>query len=103
MKIEILFVADCPGYSPTLKAVELLAAEERVSATIVSTEMIDPDVQGFPGSPTVRIDGVDIEPGVFPIALGLSCRTYLVDGKLQNVPPPEMIRAAIRRAASRAG
>jgi hypothetical protein len=51
----------------------------------------------FPGSPTVRVDGADIEPssaGRGGYALG--CRLYGGSG----VPPRELVAAALRAAVS---
>jgi hypothetical protein len=57
--------------------------------------------ESFPGSPTIRIDGDDIQPpGENPI--GLSCRVYRrADGGVSPLPDPAEIRAALR--AARAG
>ena len=56
----------------------------------------------FPGSPTVRVDDIDVEaPLPRQNSYGLSRRTYLVGGELQGIPTREMIREAIRRAISR--
>jgi hypothetical protein len=54
----------------------------------------------FPGSPTVRVDEIDVEaPLPRQRGYGLSCRTYLVNRKLQGVPTREMIREAIHGRA----
>lgn len=54
---------------------------------------------GFPGSPTIRIDGADIQdPGENPI--GLSCRVYKrADGGISPVPGLSDIEAALASAA----
>lgn len=60
--------------------------------------------ESFAGSPTIRVDGVDVQPpGDVPI--GLSCRVYRRrDGRLSPLPDPEDVREALlgrpRRAAS---
>jgi hypothetical protein len=53
----------------------------------------------FIGSPTIRIDGVDIEPeaaNVEKFGLG-SCRPYFWKDKFYNYPPEDMILAAIKK------
>ena len=53
---------------------------------------------GFLGSPTVRIDGLDIEPSARQrTAFGMMCRTYEGGG---GVPSEDLIRNAITRAAT---
>jgi hypothetical protein len=65
------------------------------------TDSAQAQALAFVGSPSIRIGGMDIEPTVSNERhYGLSCRTYLTGGKLTGVPPPDMIRAAIRLAAS---
>jgi hypothetical protein len=55
--------------------------------------------ESFPGSPTIRVDGVDVQPpGDVPI--GLSCRVYRhSDGRVSPLPDPEDVRAALRGPA----
>lgn len=54
--------------------------------------------EGFVGSPTIRIDGEDIQaPEDEPV--GLSCRVYRRrDGRVSPLPDPEDVRAALRDA-----
>ncbi len=59
----------------------------------------DASTHAFPGSPTIRVNGQDIES--FPIdrlAVGFACRTYLVEGRPQGVPPRSLLEQAIRTA-----
>lgn len=57
----------------------------------------------FPGSPTIRIDGEDIQPpGDAPI--GLSCRVYRRrDGNISPLPDPTDVRAALDRGGRGGG
>lgn len=51
----------------------------------------------FLGSPTVRIDGRDIEPGAEQRNdLGLKCRFYSTRGGLRGIPPDEWVLDALR-------
>ena len=58
----------------------------------------DAEREGFPGSPTVRVDGRDIEdPGEQPA--GLTCRVYrLRDGRVSALPDPADVREALLQA-----
>jgi hypothetical protein len=57
---------------------------------------------GFLGSPTIRIDGQDVELSARSAqTFGLTCRTYVAGGRRAGVPPIEWIRGAIREAKAR--
>ena len=80
---------------------EALAAEgldpEGVELREVGTEG-DAEREGFVGSPTIRIDGVDVAPAAGE-AIGLTCRIYRRrDGRVSPTPDPRDIRQAIREA-----
>jgi hypothetical protein len=59
---------------------------------------VDAERLGFPGSPTIRIDGVDIDPeGAEQMGTALTCRVYrLEDGRISPLPSQKMIRRALR-------
>ena len=53
--------------------------------------------ESFVGSPTVRINGRDIQPPPDGDAPGLCCRVYhLRDGRISPLPDPEDIKEALR-------
>ena len=57
----------------------------------------DAERERFVGSPTVRVDGVDVDPNEGE-PVGLTCRVYhLRDGRVSPTPDPEDVREAIRR------
>jgi hypothetical protein len=71
-------------------------------------EMIEVDTdeaaesQRFVGSPTIRIDGEDIQPPTEGEPTGLACRVYRRrDGRTSPLPDPEDIREALVSAAAR--
>ena len=50
----------------------------------------------FLGSPTVHVNGLDVEPSVQTASqFGVMCRTYLDGSQRQGVPPTELIRRAL--------
>ena len=61
----------------------------------------DAERERFVGSPTIRIDGRDLqEPGAEPV--GLTCRVYrLRDGRISALPDREDIAAALAAAEER--
>ena len=99
MKVELLYIPDCPNLLPAVETVRDVLREQGLPQDILQIEVIDPAQAAalfFPGSPTVRVDGKDVEPNVTVAAsIGISCRTYLVDGRRQGVPIGKWIRDAI--------
>jgi hypothetical protein len=56
----------------------------------------------FMGSPTIRVDGRDVQPPVEGEPTGLACRVYRRrDGRTSPLPDPEDLRDALRAAAVR--
>jgi hypothetical protein len=105
MKVEILYFSGCPHHAPAVKRVREVLAQEGTAAEMVEVEVKDIAAAqriGFLGSPTIRVDGQDVEPAArTERAFGLSCRTYIDGGRRAGVPPPEWIRAAVREAKRR--
>lgn len=85
MRIEILYVPGCPNYPPAFERLQAVLASEALQDEIngvpVSTEAQAKDLL-FPGSPTIRVNGKDVEPSKSS-APGLSCRLY---ANLSGVP-----------------
>ena len=53
----------------------------------------------FLGSPTVRINGIDLEPSARTAnQFGLMCRAYLNGTNREGVPSVELIRQALKQA-----
>src|ERR1700739_1041059 len=99
MKIEVLYVPNCPNHAVTLERLrEILAGErleEPLNEVLVSSAAMAHSLE-FPGSPTIRINGHDIAPQEGETAsFGLMCRLY-ADG--DGAPPHQILRAAIRTA-----
>ena len=76
--------------------------QEGLSAEIVEFNLRDAasaQAHQFLGSPTVRIDGLDVEPAARQSKdFGLMCWTYTEGGGRVGVPPLALIRAALREA-----
>jgi hypothetical protein len=61
------------------------------------------DAARFVGSPTIRVDGRDVQPPEEGEPAALTCRVYhLRDGRVSPVPDPADLRDALTRAAPRA-
>lgn len=101
MRVEFLYWEDCPSYAQALVRLREILSEEGVTSG-VEVIRVDTEDQAqqlrFPGSPTIRFDGVDIAPPVDE-TYGLSCRVYLTDdGRVTPLPSKEMVRRALRSA-----
>ena len=97
MTIDILYFAGCPSYRRTVERIQNLLREENVAGQIRCIEISDlerPDSR-FLGSPTVLVNGVDIESrGRADARFGMCCRIY--DG--EAVPSIDLVRRALRSA-----
>jgi peroxiredoxin len=104
MKVELLYIRDCPGYEHALVRLQEVLRNEEIEADIMVRRVRtseEAEALRFPGSPTIRIDGRDID-AVPADVVGLCCRAYReAGGSLSPVPPREMIEAAARSASGR--
>jgi hypothetical protein len=102
MRVEILYFAGCPNHAAAVDLVRTVLSEERVAAEMVEVEIKDSIMAqklGFLGSPSIRIDGQDVERWARSAgSSGLTCRTYVAEGRRFAVPPCEWIRDAVREA-----
>lgn len=96
-KVEILYLDGCPNHSATIETVHRVASELGIDAEILEVEVKtadDAERLRFLGSPSVLIDGVDIEPNARASrAYAFACRTY---GAGAGAPPGEWIAAALQ-------
>ena len=105
MKVEVLGFAGCPHLEPAVEAVRAALRETGVDAGVCEIAVEGERAANehrFLGSPTVRVNGLDVERGAREAReFGIGCRTYVVNGQRQGLPAPEWIRAALREAQSR--
>ena len=101
--IEILYFDGCPGYAAVVPTVHRIATSEgaRVEQFAIVTAA-QAEHAHFLGSPTVRIDGIDVDAGAAERTdYGLKCRLYVTPEGCQHTPPEAWIRAALRRSRER--
>jgi hypothetical protein len=100
--VELLFWEGCPSHPQALSELRAAMAELGLDSESVVVREVDTDeaaeTERFVGSPTIRIDGADIQdPGDEPG--GLTCRVYrLRDGRVSPTPDPGDVRDALRAA-----
>ena len=102
MKVELLYFAGCPHYEALLPHLRGILKREGIETEVdlfrVETEEDAQDV-GFLGSPTVRVDGHDVEADAAQRDdFGLKCRIYHTPEGLKGAPPDEWIVATIRNS-----
>lgn len=100
--VELLWWEGCPSTEATLETVRQVLADEGLDPNLVEMREIstesDAEAERFTGSPTLRIDGVEVAPASGE-PIGLSCRVYrLRDGRPSPTPDPQDIRETLRKA-----
>jgi hypothetical protein len=105
MRVELLYWDADPEYmTARQRLVEVLTEDafETPIQMISVNSARDAELLAFPGSPTIRMDGVDIYPAGVGGA-GLQLRAYPPDDDLEAAPTePVPGKRLIRRAVERA-
>ena len=101
-QVELLWWDGCPSTQKALAAVRDVLADEGLDPDAVVLREVSTDADAererFIGSPTIRVDGIEVAPADGE-PVGLSCRVYrLRDGRVSPVPDREDIRDAVRQA-----
>jgi hypothetical protein len=103
-RVEILYFDGCPNHEAARALVERVAAELQVEPEI---DLVDvPDVAAaarlrFLGSPTVRVDSRDVEPGADARDdFVFGCRVYRSERGLSGQPEIAWVREALSEAAA---
>jgi hypothetical protein len=100
--VELLFWAGCPSHPDALSDLRATMTELGLDSGAVVLREVDTDADAererFVGSPTIRIDGADVQdPGDEPAAL--TCRVYYRrDGRVSPTPDPADVRDALLNA-----
>lgn len=99
MTVEFLYWEGCPSHDEARELLEEVLRERGLDATIemrhVATREEAAEL-GFPGSPTIRIDGRDVDPAGAGEPASLSCRIYrLPDGRVSPIPSREQLEEAL--------
>jgi hypothetical protein len=101
MRVELLYYPECPSHE---RAVELLQEAMRAEGVKATIEIIRIESQAeaeshrFIGSPTIRIEGIEVDPHP-ELPYRLTCRTFVhEDGRLSPLPSLSMLRQVIRQA-----
>jgi hypothetical protein len=103
MRIELLYFEGCPSYEELLPRLRSLLERQGIDDPIElrHIETLEAaEAERFLGSPTVRIDGEDIDPeAATRFDFGLKCRLYRNDdGARTGTPTDAMVVGALRRS-----
>jgi hypothetical protein len=102
MKVEVLFMDGCPSHKRVLPRIEQLAREAGAQVELRRVESLEAaEQERFLGSPTLRVDGQDIELSARERDdYGLKCRFYRTAEGASGMPPDDWLRAALRATSS---
>lgn len=93
----------CPNAAPAIALVKKIGQELAIEPDL--RVVIDFDAarrSRFLGSPTIRVEGRDVEPGADErTGYSLSCRVYRTEAGLSGNPDRQWVRSAIEQARRR--
>jgi Domain of unknown function (DUF2703) len=97
VKVEVFYFEGCSNHKPAVERVKSIMKEQGIAPQVVQVEVPDAEVAkavGFLGSPTIRVNGLDIDPASRSVTdAGFACRCYV-----GGLPSEDMIRAALLEA-----
>jgi hypothetical protein len=102
VRVSFLYYEDCPSYDLALERLREVMDEEGIPNE-VEVIKVESEEQArklrFVGSPTICVDGQDIDPPS-DSRYALTCRAYrLADDRISPLPSKDMIRRAFRPSA----
>ncbi len=102
-RVEFLWFAGCPNHEVARALLDQVIAEVAPGTAVEDIDASDPAVAQavrFAGSPTIRVDGQDVDPSFAdPGDYTPRCRVYWTADGPRGTPPREWIEAALRRAS----
>jgi hypothetical protein len=107
MRVEFLYWEGCPSHPTALAdlrgAMEALGLDpSSIEIRLIETDA-DAERERFAGSPTIRIDGADVQAPGEGEPFGLTCRVYYRrDGRISPNPDPADVRDELKRAMTTA-
>jgi len=102
VRIDLLWFRGCPNHETAERWLNDAMAERGIEAPIHRIQVEDEEAGNavmFPGSPTIRVNGRDIEPGWQPCDdCSPRCRVYLTPEGLRGLPDRAWIDQALDAA-----
>ena len=104
MKVEVFYIDGCPNRQPAVERVNELLQGFRLTGNVLEVQVTDSAsaiAARFLGSPTIHVNGIDVEPSSRTSdQLGLMCRTYVDGSQRDGLPSAELIRRALLEASN---
>ncbi|MHB8619867.1 MAG: DF family (seleno)protein [Chloroflexota bacterium] len=104
MTVELLYFDGCPNHRDYLPRLRTLLATAGIKQEVAPRRIDGQDeavAQRFLGSPSVRVNGQDVEVGARTRTdYGLQCRLYRASNGWSGTPPDEWVLDALRQAAA---
>ena len=98
-KVELLWFEDCANHPAARSMLEEVIDELAPGTLIHDVDATDPTVAAelrFPGSPTIRVDGRDVDPTyVDPGDYTPRCRLYRTSAGLRGLPERDWLVDAL--------
>jgi hypothetical protein len=99
--VEFLWWEGCPSHPRALEELREIMREEGLDPDTIEVREVKSDEEAererFFGSPTIRIDGRDVQAPSNGDPVGLTCRVYrLRDGRPSPTPDPADVRELIK-------
>jgi hypothetical protein len=99
VRIDFLFWDGCPSHPEARTLLREVLADHGLDAEVEEHEILTHDEAvelSFPGSPTIRVDGRDVDPEGAALPPSLTCRVYrLPDGRPSPVPSRKQLEEAL--------
>lgn len=101
-RVELLWFQDCPNHPAARALLDELLGELAPDTVMHQIDATDPEIarrHRFPGSPTIRFDGRDVDPSYQdPCDYTPRCRLYRTAAGLRGLPERPWIEAALRES-----
>ncbi len=106
LHIDFLYFEDCPSHPDALERLKAVLGEDGLDAEIKVTR-VESEQQArqlrFIGSPTILVNGQDVDPPGGDAHVALTCRVYRHEnGRFSPLPSKDTIRRALRAAQTNA-
>jgi len=103
-QVEFLYFKSCPGHKQALINLRAALRESGITTELKLIEVTSEaqaERVGFQGSPSIRVNGKDLDGRDQGHLYG--CRIYQIDGKITATPTKDFIERKLRELTRRAG
>lgn len=99
-RVQLLYWEGCPSHPEALALLREVIAERGLELEVELREVTsdaEAEALGFPGSPTILVDGRDIDEAGADSPSALTCRIYhLPDGRVSPIPNRQQLEDALQ-------